>query len=124
MEVTTTPWHETRLTVPPAVEMLDADGMILYKNSFLKSESPRTTTPQKRFIHYDTNYVKYCFLTDFYQLLFDGVRREIVDDVQADKLLALLAEVVSDFTQHCREHPSEEDARELFRSFCKARLFR
>ena len=119
----TTPWHKTRITIPPTIELLNADGMIQYKNSFLKSESPRVTTPQKRFIHFDSNYLKYCFLTHFYQLLFDAMRRE-TGDTDVKILFSLLAEVVNDFAQYCREHPSEEDARELFRSFCKARLFK
>jgi hypothetical protein len=123
MEVETTPWHETRITVPPTIEMLQREGVIQYKNSFLKKESPRTTTPQKRFIHFDANYLKYCFLTHFYQLLFDGMRRS-TGDTDVKILLSLLTEVVTDFAKYCREQPSEEDARELFRSFCKAHLFK
>jgi hypothetical protein len=124
MEIEAARWHKTRLTVPPAVEMLDPSGIKQYKLSFLKSESPKTATAQKRFIHYDADYIKYCFLTHFYQLLFDGARREIVEDADTEILLALLSEIATSFTQHCREHPSEEDARELFRSFCKANLFK
>lgn len=123
MEIETTPWHETRILIPPQIELLHADGMIQYKSSFLKKESPRTTTPKKRFIHFDANYLKYCFLTEFYQLLFDGMRRE-TGDTDVKILLSLLAEVVTDFAEYCREHPSEENARELFRAFCKARLFK
>jgi hypothetical protein len=95
--------------------------MIQYKASFLKSESPRTTTPSKRFIHFDANYVQYCFLEKFYQLLFDGSRQ--LSEGNNDELTALLVETVSRFTQHCRENLSEEDARELFRTFCKAYLY-
>jgi hypothetical protein len=123
MEIETTPWYKTRLLVPPAVEMLDPSGIRQYKSSFLKSESPRTTTPQKRFIHYDANYVKYRFLVEFYQLLFDGAR-EISSEGKNDELTGLIGDTVAEFTQHCREHPSEEDARELFRAFCKAELYR
>ena len=62
MEVTTTPWHETRSLISPQIEMLQEDGMIQYKNSFLKTESPKSAVSTKRFIHYDVNYIKYCFL--------------------------------------------------------------
>jgi hypothetical protein len=123
MEITTTPWHETRSLISPQIEMLHEDGMIQYKESFLKTESPKNATLKARFIHYDTNYVKYCFLKEFYQLLFDGVRGEILED-GASTVVDLLAEVVTNFTEYCREHPSEENARELFRTFCKARLFK
>jgi hypothetical protein len=123
MEIQTTPWHETRITVPPQLLMLQEGGMIQYKASLLKEESPRTVTPSKRFIHFDANYVKYCFLEKFYQLLFDSSRQMSLESTEGE-LTDLLAETVSKFTQHCREHPSEEDARELFRSFCKARLFK
>jgi hypothetical protein len=100
--------------------MLQEGGMIQYKASLLKAESPRTTTPLKRFVLFDTNYVRYCFLEKFYQLLFDGSRS--LEGAESE-LIALLAEVVSEFAQHCQEHPSEENARELFRSFCKAHLY-
>lgn len=122
MEIDTTPWHETRLTVPPQLLMLQG-GMIQYKASFLKSESPRTVTPSKRFIYFDKSYVKYCFLKEFYQLLFDSSRQLSVPSDESE-LITLLTEVISNFTQYCREQPSEEDARELFRSFCKAHLFK
>jgi len=123
MEVETTPWHETRSLISPQFEMLSPDGMIQYKASFLKKESPKTATVKPRFIHYDANYAKYCFLKEFYQLLFDEVRQGVFEG-DNNKLLALLVEVVAEFAQHCQEHPSEEDARELFRLFCKARLFK
>jgi hypothetical protein len=100
--------------------MLQEGGMIQYKASLLKEESPRTTTPSKRFIHFDANYVKYRFLIEFYQLLFDSSRSL---ESEESELITLLTEVISKFTQHCREHPSEEDARELFRAFCKAHLY-
>jgi hypothetical protein len=104
--------------------MLDNNGMIQYKKSFLKRESPKEATLKSRFIQYNVNYVKYCFLKEFYQFLFDAVRREIVEDTNTeDILLDLLAKVVIGFAQYCREHPSEEDARELFRTFCKVHLF-
>ena len=122
MEIDTTPWHETRISIPPQLLMLQEGGMIQYKASFLKQESPRTTTPSKRFIHFDTNYVEYCFLEKFYQLLFDRSRQISLESGE-NELITLLTEVISKFTQHCKEHPSEEDARELFRSFCKANLF-
>lgn len=122
MEIDTTPWHETRLTIPPELLMLQEGGMIQYKASLLKEESPRTVTPSKRFIHYDANYVKYFFLKDFYQLLFDKTR-QISFEGNNDELIALLTEVVTKFTECCREQVSEEDARELFRTFCKAHLF-
>jgi hypothetical protein len=123
MEIETTPWYETRLTVPPQLLMLQEGGMIQYKASFLKSESPRTTTPSKRFVHFDANYVGYCFLEKFYQLLFDRSRQISLESGEGE-LITLLTELISNFAQYCREHPSEEDARELFRSFCKARLFK
>lgn len=122
MEIETTPWHETRLTVPPQLLMLQAGGMIQYKASFLKSESPRVTTPSKRFIHFDANYVRYCFLLEFYQLLFDGAR-QISSEGNNDELTDLIGDTVAEFTLYCREQPSEEDARELFRAFCKAHLY-
>jgi hypothetical protein len=120
-EIKATPWHETRITVPPQLLMLQEGGMIQYKASFLKSESPRTVTPSKRFIHFDANYVEYCFLEKFYQLLFDSSRS--LEGRSESELTDLLVETISRFTQHCREYPSEEDARELFRAFCKANLF-
>jgi hypothetical protein len=123
MEIETTPWHETRTPISPQIEMVQLNGMIQYKALFLKNESPRTATIQKRFVHYDTNYIKYYFLKEFYQLLFDGVRQEVLkgDD---NPLLSLTAEVVTDFIEYCREHPLAENAHELFRAFCKARLFK
>lgn len=123
MEVETIPWHETRSLISPQIEMLQEDGMIQYKESFLKKESPRYATLKPRFIHYNVNYVKYCFIKDFYQLLFDGVRQEVFEG-DNNELLALLAEVVANFAEYCREHPSEENARELFRDFCKTHLYR
>ena len=121
MEVETTPWHETRSLISPQIEMLQEDGMIQYKSSFLKKENPKTATLKKRFIHFDANYVKYCFLKEFYQLLFDGVRQEVFEG--EDKPIALLVEVISNFTQHCQEQPSEENVRNSSRAFCKAYLF-
>jgi len=97
--------------------------MIQYKDSFLKTESPKTATLKARFIHYNVNYVKYCFLKEFYQLLFDGIRQEVFES-DNNELVALLTEAVIDFTEHCREHDKEENARELFRAFCKAHLYR
>ena len=123
MEVETTPWYETRSLISPQIEMLQEGGMIQYKGSFLKTESPQTATLKKRFIHYNANYIKYCLLKKFYQLVFDGTRQDFFKN-EENELLTLLAEVVTDFTQYCREHPSEENARELFRSFCKVRLYR
>jgi hypothetical protein len=123
MEVETTPWHETRSLISPQIEMLQEDGMIQYKGSFLKDESPKTAMLKKRFIQYNTNYVKYCFLKEFYQFLFDGVRQNIFDESDKNELTTLLAKVVTEFTQYCREQPSEENARELFRTFCKIHLF-
>jgi hypothetical protein len=123
MEVETTPWHETRTLISPQIEMLQKDGMIQYKDSFLKDESPKTATPKKRFIQYDANYVKYCLLKEFYQLLFDGVRREVVVEDADHQLIDLANDTITEFTQYCREHPSEENARELFRTFCKNSLF-
>jgi hypothetical protein len=123
MEIETTPWHETRSLISPQIEMLQEDGMIQYKGSFLKKESPRYATLKSRFIFYNANYVKYCFLKEFYQLLFDGVRQEVFEG-DNNELLALLAEVVADFAEYCREQSSEENARELFRAFCKAHLYR
>ena len=122
MEVETTPWHETRSLISPQIEMLQKDGMIQYKGSFLKDESPQTATLKKRFIRYDANYVKYGFIKEFYQLLFDGVKQDVFEGDE-NKLVTLLAEVVSDFAEYCREQPSEENARELFRAFCKIHLF-
>lgn len=122
MEVETTPWHETRSLISPQIEMLQEGGMIQYKESFLKKESPKTATLKKRYIHYNVNYVKYCFLKEFYQLLFDGVRQEVFDG-DNNELLALLAEVVAEFTEYCREQSSEENAHVLFQTFCKTHLF-
>jgi len=122
MEIETTPWYETRSLISPQIEMLQEDGMVQYKNSFLKKESPKTATVKKRFIHYNMNYVKYCFLKEFYQLLFDGVRQEVLKETN-EELFALLADVITEFTQYCQERPLEEDARQLFRTFCNTRLF-
>ncbi|MEG4294472.1 hypothetical protein Q5692_18710 [Microcoleus sp. C2C3] len=123
MEVTTTPWHETRSLISPQIEMLQADGMIQYKDSFLKKESPRYATLKSRFISYNVNYVKYCFLKEFYQLLFDGTRQDFFKD-DNNELTVLLTEVVTDFTEYCHQQPSEENALKLFRSFCKVHLYR
>jgi hypothetical protein len=104
--------------------MLQKDGMIQYKESFLKTESPKSAVAKKRFIHYNVNYVKYCFLKEFYQLLFDGVRQHVLEGSNETELTDLLTEVITDFIEYCRSgDPSEENARELFRTFCKIYLF-
>lgn len=123
MEITTTPWHETRSLISPQIEMLQENGMVQYKGSFLKDESPKTATLKKRFIHYNANYIKYCFLKEFYQLLFDAVRQEAAFESNDNPLLDLLADAVIEFAQYCQEQPSEENARDLFRAFCKVHLF-
>ena len=123
MEVTTTPWHETRSLISPQIEMLQEDGMIQYKKSFLKTESPKNATVKPRFIHYDANYIKYCFLQEFYQFLFDGARQNVLEGSNETELTDLLAETIIDFLEYCREQSLEEDARELFRTFCKVHLF-
>jgi hypothetical protein len=128
MEIETTPWHETRSLISPQIEMLSPDGMIQYKGSFLKNESPKSAVLKKRYIQYDANYVKYCFLKEFYQLLFDGVKQGVFegDNVavfSSRELVVVVVVVVTDFANYCREHPSEENARELFREFCKDSLF-
>lgn len=123
MEVETTPWYETRSLISPQIEMLQEDGMIQYKGSFLKTESPRCATLKSRFIQYNANYVKYCFLKEFYQLLFDGTRQDFFED-EKNELIAILAETITDFSKYCQKHSSEENARELFRTFCKVRLFK
>jgi len=122
MEIETTPWHETRTPISPQIEMLQENGMIQYKALFLKKESPRTATLKKRFIQYNANYVKYCFLKEFYQLLFDGVRQEVLEG-DNNELLALLTDAITEFAKYCREQPSEENAHALFRTFCKTYLF-
>ena len=123
MEIETTPWHETRSLISPQIEMIQEDGMIQYKKSFLKTESPQTGVLKPRFIHYNTNYIKYCFLKEFYQLLFDGVRQERFVGSNKNELSELLGEVIIDFFEYCQEQSLEEDARELFRTFCKVHLF-
>ena len=123
MEVKTTPWHETRSLISPQIEMLNSDGMIQYKGSYLKNESPKTATLKKRFIQYNANYVKYCFLKEFYQLLFDGVRQHVLEGSNETELTDLLAEGIIEFAKYCREQPEEENARELFRTYCKIHLF-
>lgn len=121
MKVETTPWHETRSLVSPRIEMLREEGMILYKRSFLKSESPQTATLKPRFVHYDKNYVKYCFLKGFYQLLFDGAKKQ---EFSASDLVGLLTEVTEDFVEDCSTHTlGEEDAKHLFQVFCQTSLF-
>ncbi|MEG5174894.1 hypothetical protein [Microcoleus sp. B3-D7] len=124
MEIETTPWHETRTLIPPRIEMLQREGMVQYKGSFLKKEAPKSAILKFRFIHYNANYVKYCFLKELYQLLFDGARQELLSEGEQNRVLFDLSEVVTDFTQYCRENPLEENARELFRGFCKAHLFK
>jgi hypothetical protein len=123
MEVETTPWHETRSLISPQIEMLASDGMIQYKGSFLKTESPQTATLKKRFIHYDVNYLKYCFLKEFYQLLFDGVRQERLVGSNRDEVTAVIGAVITDFLEYCENQSLEDNARELFREFCKIHLF-
>ena len=122
MEIETTPWYETRSLISPQIEMLQKDGMIQYKDSFLKKESPKNATVKPRFIHYNANYIKYCFLKEFYQLLFDDARQEVFESDET-KLAALFTEVIADFVKYCRDYPSEENALTLFRAYCKARLF-
>ena len=125
MEIETTPWHETRSLISPQIEMLQTDGMIQYKDSFLKKESPKTATVKKRFIHYNVNYIKYCFLKEFYQLLFDGTRQNVLGERDGEnKAVALFTKVIADFTEYCHQQPSEENALKLFRSFCKVHLYR
>ena len=123
MAIETTPWHETRSLISPQIEMLQTDGMIQYKGSFLKKESPRYATLKSRFISYNVNYVKYCFLKEFYQLLFDGTRQDFFKD-DNNELTVLLTEVVTDFTEYCHQQPLEENALKLFRTFCKVHLCR
>jgi hypothetical protein len=123
METETTPWYETRSLISPQIEMLQEEGMVQYKGSFLKDESSKTATLKKRFIQYDANYVKYCFLKEFYQLLFDGVKQSENNDIVLFFLNQVVNDVVGDFGEYCREQPSEENARELFRTFCKTHLF-
>lgn len=123
MEIEATPWHKTRSLIAPQIEMLQEDGMVQYKKSFLKSESPKEATATSRFVAYDASYVKYCLLKEFYQLLFDGVRQEVFKG-DNNELVALFTEVINSFAEYCREQPSEEDAHELFRAFCKAHLFK
>jgi len=122
MEIDITPWHETRTPISPQIEMLREGGMIQYKALFLKKESPRTATLQKRFIQYNANYVKYCVLKEFYQAIFDGIRQEVFKD-EDNELVTLLAEVVVEFAQYCQEQSSEENAHVLFQTFCKTHLF-
>jgi len=123
MEVKTTPWYATRSLISPQVEMLSPDGMIQFKSSFLKDESPKTVKPQKRYVHYDTNYIKYCFLKEFYQLLFDSVRQSEDNEIVLFFLNEVVNDAVGGFAEYCREQTLEEDAKELFRSFCKIHLF-
>ena len=123
MEINTTPWYKTRTLISPQIEMLQEEGMVQYKTSFLKDESPKTATPQKRYIHYEVNYIKYCLLKEFYQLLFDGVRQQRLINSNETELTDLLAEVIIDFLGYCKEQSLEEDARKLFRTFCKTHLF-
>jgi len=122
MEVKTTPWYETRSLISPQIEMLREDGMIQYKGSFLKDESPKTAILKKRYIQYNANYIKYCFLKEFYQFLFDGVREEVFEG-DNNELVTLLTDAITEFAQYCREESSEENARTLFRTFCKVHLF-
>lgn len=123
MKIEATPWYETRSLISPRSEMLQKDGMIQYKGSFLKKESPQTATLKKRFIHYDAKYIKYCFLKEFYQLLFDGTRQGLFEG-DKNELVTLLTEVVTEFTQYCQEQSLEENPKELFRSFCRARFYK
>jgi hypothetical protein len=127
MEVETTPWHETRSLISPQIEMLQKDGMIQYKESFLKTESPKSATPKKRFLYYNVNYVKYCFLKEFYQLLGDGVHQKSFSTPESEddenELVTILGEVIIDFIQYCEEQKLADNPREAFRAFCKAHLF-
>jgi len=127
MQVETTPWHETRSLIAPQVEMLQKDGMIQYKDSFLKSESPKLAISQKRFIHYNVNYIKYCFLKEFYQLLGDAVHRELFsspqDENDENELVTILTDTVIDFIKYCEGEKLADNPREAFRAFCKTYLF-
>ncbi|MEG4445738.1 hypothetical protein QUB47_28355 [Microcoleus sp. AT9_B5] len=119
MEIKTTPWYETRSLIPPQIEMLQEGGMIQYKGSFLKKESPKNATLKSRFIHYDANYVKYCFLKEFYSLA-----ASCGDDTDKNKLLDLVEDCLKDFFDYCRENSTEEVLpRETFRAFCKTHLY-
>ncbi|MEG4290026.1 hypothetical protein Q5692_39200 [Microcoleus sp. C2C3] len=123
MEIETTPWHETRSLISPQIEMLQEDGMIQYKESFLKTESPKSATAKKRFIHYNVNYVKYCFLKEFYQFLGDGVYQKILnspeDENDKNELIAILSEVIVDFIKYCEKEKLADNPREAFRAFCR-----
>lgn len=122
MEIITTPWYETRSLISPQIEMLQKDGMVQYKGSFLKDESPKTATLKKRYIQYNASYIKYCILKELYQAVFDGARGEIVEDA-SQQLIDLARDTIIEFAQYCEEQSLEENARELFRSFCKLHLF-
>ncbi|MEG4583444.1 hypothetical protein QUA71_28130 [Microcoleus sp. MON1_C5] len=124
MEITATPWHETRTLIPPRIEMLQDEGMVQQKKSFLKSEAPQSATAKLRFVHYNESYIKYCFLKEFYDFLFDGTRQELLSEGSKNELIALVTQVVIDFVEYCNQQSLEENSRELFREFCKVSLFK
>ena len=107
--------------------MLQEDGMIQYKESFLKTESPKSAVSTRRYIQYDVNYVKYCFLKEFYQLLGDGVHQEIFSSPENEddenELVTILGEVIIDFIKYCEEQKLADNPLEAFRAFCKVHLF-
>jgi hypothetical protein len=73
------------------------------------------------------NYVKYCFLKEFYQLLGDAVHRQLFvvteDEDNENKLVTILSEVILDFIKYCKEEKLADNPREAFRAFCKIHLF-
>lgn len=135
MEIESTPWFETRSLVPPELEMLQSEGMIQHKKSFLRTQSPKSATPKFRFIHYNQNYVKYSFLKEFYQFLFDlrnsgvtindgdGDVLNFDDGSQHEAIINILRETISDFSVHCNLELTESNSKELFRTFCQLHLF-
>ncbi|MEG4583056.1 hypothetical protein QUA71_26095 [Microcoleus sp. MON1_C5] len=122
MKIKVIPWYETRTLISPQAEMLNKEPMVLHKESFLRSESPKLATAQRRFITFGENYVKYCFLKEFYQLLEGTLQQENAQDGDRKGLIDLLTEVSEHFIVHC-ENSSQSNQLELFRSFCKEHLF-
>jgi hypothetical protein len=125
-------WWKIRTSIPPDLDMMDDAGSLRRANTYLKSESPRTSNPNWRFVSYNANYVKYVFLQHFYRLIAEKVLQDELEleplsdkESSGTELIKLLAEVTKEFSEfyalpeRIRERPIDN-----FRVFCAENLNR